>query len=141
MGANEVPPVNSPGTATGAYTLNAGGDSLTYTITIGTPMDSTAIMAHFHAAAPGSNGNVAIWLCETTIGATLVPPVTTTAPGNDPAPTCASGEVAAQTLATNKIAITAAQLNSLRTFAYYANVHSIKFQGGEIRGQVRNIAP
>ena len=130
-GANEIPAITSTGNATLAAQLNAGGDSLTYTITMGAGMATAAIAAHFHAGAPNANGTVQIWLCES---------ATSQAPAGDPAPTCAAG-TAAGDLATNKIAITPAQLNSLRTYAWYVNVHSTANTTGEIRGQVRNVAP
>lgn len=131
-GANEIPAITSTGNATMAANINAAGDSLTYTITMGAGMATAAISAHFHAGAPNANGTVQIWLCESAASPATSP--------TDPAPTCAAGTAAGQ-LATNKIAITAAQLNSLRTYAWYTNVHSTANTTGEIRGQVRNVAP
>ena len=63
-GANEIPAVTTTATGTFAGQLNAGGDSLTYTITIVAPLTGAATQAHFHAGAPNANGTIQIWLCE-----------------------------------------------------------------------------
>jgi len=131
-GANEIPAHASTATATGTFQListNPATDSLSYSLTIGAPLVGTATQAHFHAGAPNANGLVQLWLC-TTAGVTGAPAGT---------PTCGTGAAGAFTSGT--LAITPAQLNSLRTFAWYANVHSSAGVNGEIRGQVRNVPP
>ena len=129
LGANEVPAVTSPGVATGTFTLTAAGDSLNYTVTITTALTGTVTQAHIHTGAIGANGGIAIWLCNVS------------APAPAGTPTCGTTG-AAGAFATGKAAITAAQLNSMRTFGTYANIHSnatTATLNGEIRGQVRNI--
>ena len=127
LGANEVPAVTSAGAATGTFSLTSGGDSLNYSITIGTALTGTVTQAHIHTGALGANGNIAIWLCNVS---------GTGAPAGTPA--CGTNG-AAGAFTSGKAPISAAQLNSMRTYATYANIHSSTAVGGEIRGQVRNI--
>ncbi len=131
-GANEIPATTSTATATADYTLATGGpsDTLVYTVTIGTPLSAASTQAHLHTGAPNANGAISIWLC-TTAGVTGAPAGT---------PTCATG-TAAGALTTGRTPISAAQLNTLRAFGLYTNVHTTAFTAGEIRGQARNIVP
>ena len=126
LGANEVPAVTSGGAATGTFSLNGAGDSLNYSVTITAALTGTITQAHIHTGNIGANGNIAIWLCN----------VSATAPAGTP--TCTSTG-AAGAFTTGKAPISAAQLNSMRTYATYANIHSSTAINGEIRGQVRNI--
>lgn len=134
-GANEVPSVSSTAAGTGTFTLTAGGDSVTYTITLGTafPAGDTIMQAHIHSPAlANATAGIAVWLCGSTVGGGATPPV-----GPAGTPTCPTGLVAAQTI-TGKVAVSSTVLASLRAFTGYANVHTKSNTGGEIRGQLRN---
>ena len=131
LGANEVPAVTSPGVATGTFSLNATGDSLNFSVNVTTALTGTITQAHIHTGNIGANGGVAIWLCN--VSGTN-PPAGTAA--------CLFSAPGTGALVTGKAPISAAQLNSMRTYATYANIHSnasTAALNGEIRGQVRNI--
>ena len=123
-GANQIPPVTTNATGTGTFRLTTQS-SIAYTITI-TTLPATAITsAAFYRGSPSTNSDtVAVGLCGT----------------GSPAPPCAS-LVAPGVLIAAIIEITPAQLNTLRAYGYYANVHTVGNPNGEIRGQVRNVAP
>jgi hypothetical protein len=104
--ASEVPP--NPSTGTGALTasLDKGTNVLSWRLSY-EGLSGPATMAHFHGpAAPGTNAGVVV-----------------------PFPSAASP-------ASGSVTLTAAQVADLRAGKWYANVHTQKNPGGEIRGQV-----
>ncbi|HEY2976471.1 MAG TPA: CHRD domain-containing protein [Burkholderiaceae bacterium] len=102
-------------------------------------LEGTVTQSHIHLGQRGVNGGVTMFLCQT-------------ATNPDPtglAPTCPqSGTVTGMLAAANVIGGAAAQgiaameftevLAALRAGVAYANVHSSKFMGGEIRAQLRD---
>lgn len=122
LGANEVPAVSS--SARGTATFSVSGTTLTYSVSIAT-LPTTAITAvGIHQANVGSSqATVAIPLC-----------------GSGSAPACTV--LAAPGVVTSGTAtVTEAQINSMRGFGMYVNVKTTQFSTGEIRGQLRNVAP
>lgn len=121
-GANHVPPVTTSAAGTATFVLGPVGDSVAYTVTITSVPATTITHATLHRGSPAtSTDTVAIELCGT--GAASVACANLQAPG---------------VLVANSVAITAAQLNTLRSYGYYANVSTVGNPNGEIRGQVRN---
>jgi hypothetical protein len=101
-------------------------------------LEGTVTMAHLHFGRRGLNGGIMVWLCQTT----------TNPDPNNASPTCpASGSVggliqsqnvigpAAQGIAPGEFA---ELLAAIRAGAVYVNVHSSKYPGGEIRGQLKD---
>lgn len=128
LGANEVPALATPSLARGTATFSiasATGTTLTYSIRIETlpaaPFTITA--AHLHQANVGSSAAAAVNLC-----------------GAGTAPAC-NTLTAAGVLATGTATLTAAQVTAMRAFGMYVNVHTAANIGGEIRGQLRIVAP
>ncbi len=107
-GANEVPPVTSPGKGEANVDYDKASKKLTYKV-IYSDLTGDATAAHFHGpAAPGANAGVVI-------------PIGSGAPAN---PTEGSAT------------LTDAQAADLLAGRWYVNVHTKANPGGEIRGQI-----
>jgi CHRD domain len=131
-GFNEVPPILSDGSATVVIVVH--GDSLTYRETFSGTFSSNVTQSHLHFAERGVNGGVFLFLCSNL--------------GNGPAgtPACPqSGTVTRTVTAADFIAVTAQNVPAgnfqnavriLRSGDTYANIHTVNFPAGEIRGQV-----
>lgn len=110
-GAQEVPPVPTPATGFGAFTLSSAGDSLTFEITV-QDLSSAIIAAHFHRAETGVNGPVVRNIAFS---------------GNQAAGIWTSTD--AQPLTPFLVA-------ELLAGRIYVNVHTTMHPAGEIRGQL-----
>ncbi|MBZ5606723.1 MAG: CHRD domain-containing protein [Acidobacteriia bacterium] len=127
-GANEVPPINSAGTATFQMTL---GTPINFTMKF-SGLSSNLTLSHIHFGQPGVAGGVMIFLCGG---------------GGQPAcPVATSGTITGTITAANVTGptaqgIAAADLNSalevIKDGEGYVNMHTTIFGGGEIRGQLR----
>jgi hypothetical protein len=128
-GANEVPPINSAGTADFQMSIEQG--AITFSLDF-SDLSSPLAVAHLHFAPSKVAGGVMIFLCGG---------------GNQPAcPAATSGNITGTITAANVTGptgqgITAGDLDSaleaVRSDLSYANMHTTIFPGGEIRGQVR----
>ena len=106
-GASETPPKATDGHGAAEVTLDTTTKTLSWTIDY-SGLSGPATMAHFHGpAAPGVAAGVTV-----PIGGTMASPLAGTASLND------------------------GQIGDLRAGLWYVNVHSAKYPGGEIRGQV-----
>ena len=136
VGTNEVPSVTT--TAAGTMEL-IQEDSVNIVYTIATTARTDSItMAHIHAAAAGSNGPIMVW---------FYPTEAARAPGNG------SGVAAAVNGVLRVGRITRSGTTFVAPFTWdsllvrmnagtaYANIHTRRFGGGEIRGQVAPAAP
>ena len=131
----EVPAVSSPATGRFRATFDEKAGAISYDLTY-SGLETAVLMAHIHLGQRGVNGGIMVWLCQTTSNP-------------DPtglAPTCPqSGTVSGVIQAANVIGpagqgITAGEFEefiaAIRAGVAYANVHSVAFPGGEIRGQL-----
>ncbi|MDQ6886398.1 MAG: CHRD domain-containing protein [Gemmatimonadota bacterium] len=123
-GASENPPKTATGTGTASYTLNATGDTVSYTVTV-SGLSGPPTGLHIHAPA------------DSVTNAPVRVPLTITNP------------VITGTIATGKFTVTnivnpsgVTPINSLaellalmRNGQTYTNVHTALNPGGEIRGQ------
>jgi hypothetical protein len=109
-GIQETPPVTTPATGVGTFTLNSSLDQLSYHIAVSDIMSIT--LAHLHKGAPGVAG----------------PPVVTIYTGT--VPFDPSNPIS------GTVAINAQNLLDLLTGQLYANIHTTAHPAGEIRGQV-----
>lgn len=128
-GSHEVPAINSDGTATFRAVIHSDG-TINFKVTFEN-LSSPLILSHLHFGEVHVAGGVMIFLC-----------------GGDSQPACpaaTSGSFEGTITAANVTGpagqgITAGDLASalraVRQGAAYANVHSTKFPGGELRGQV-----
>lgn len=125
--------------ASGSFEARLSQDGTTLAYELGySGLEGAVLQSHIHFAKPAVNGGISIWLCET---ASFQSPSAST-------PTCpqegtVSGEVGAadvvgpagQGIAPGELAEI---LAAMRAGHAYANVHSSKFPGGEIRAQINN---
>jgi hypothetical protein len=114
-----------------AYVLNYEG------------MEGDVTQSHIHVGQVGVNGGISIWLCGTTIA---TPPNPGPA-GTQVCPGLRAGTVTGTITAAEVIGPTgqgiaagefAEVLAAIEAGHTYANVHSLRNTGGEIRGQIRN---
>jgi hypothetical protein len=129
---------------TGTFTATISGGTLSYRLTF-SGLSSDAFMSHIHFAQPGVNGGIFIWLCGSA-----------TAPGPAGTPTCpakggtVTGKVTAAAVQpllgpppantpdqNLKAADFAGAMRILESGDAYVNVHTTRYPGGEIRGQVK----
>src|SRR5580692_6396253 len=109
-GAQQVPPVDTPGSGSADLTYDPGTKVVTWNITF-SGLSSDATMAHFHGpAAAGANAGVAVWLSQK--GAAVTSPIT------------------------GQATLTPAQAQEFTSGQLYINVHTKTNPNGEIRGQV-----
>ena len=140
IGYNETPlTLNSPGSGTFKATLSKDGSSLNYTLTF-SGLTSDALQAHVHFGAPAITGQIILFLC-TNLGNAPAGSA-----GAQPCP-AGGGTVTGTLTAADVIARPTQNIHSgadgfaeilaaMRVGAAYANVHSVNFPGGEIRGAV-----
>jgi hypothetical protein len=129
LGDNEVPPINSTGTAT--FHMEIKGTDITFSLKF-SGLSSNLLVSHLHFAPTKVAGGVMIFLCGG---------------GNQPAcPAATSGTISGTITAANVTGPTGqgiapgdltSALEAVREGNAYANMHTDNFKGGEIRGQVR----
>jgi len=113
-GAQQVPPVVSPGIGLGTVLLNATEDQITVNLTF-SGLTTPSNMGHIHGpAAAGANAVVLF----------------------DFAADVLAINATAGTIPERTFAITPAQVADLKAGLYYFNVHTTANTGGEIRGQI-----
>lgn len=129
-GDNEVPPINTPGTATFKATQNPDG-TFSFTMKF-SGLRANLLVSHIHFAPKNVAGGVSIFLC-----------------GGDSQPACpaaTSGTITGTFGAANVVGPTAqgiaagdlaSALEAIGDGLGYVNMHTTMFPGGEIRGQVR----
>jgi hypothetical protein len=149
-GSQEVPFKYTTGTGTFTATISADGRSMNYTETwtnLSGIITSTApLFSHIHIGQPGVAGGITVWLCG------VITPVThANDPDNDllPCPpgvsNSISGTVEAADVITTGTGTSDQGINAgdfmgllkiIRSGNAYVNVHTDRFQAGEIRGQI-----
>jgi hypothetical protein len=108
-GAQQVPAVQTDGTATADLTFDPSTRVLSWSVTY-TGLSSDVTMAHFHVGAEGKNGKPVLWLTKQ--GSAVSSPIT------------------------GQAKLTAAQARQFEAGDWYINVHTTDHKGGEVRGQV-----
>ena len=109
-GAQQVPPLQIPGSGTAKLTYDPSTRVVTWSITY-SGLSSPVTMAHFHGPAPeGKNAPVALWLTKR----------------NELGPSPITG----------RATLTPAQAEQFMKGLWYVNVHTQDNPAGEIRGQV-----
>jgi hypothetical protein len=124
----EVPSIST--TARGSFSAEVKGSTIRYKLTF-SDLGSNSLFAHIHFARPDVNGGVAAFLCGggdkpacPVRGGTVrgvIDPTDVIGPGGQG---IAGGEFAEL-------------VRAMRNGATYANVHSVNYTGGEIRGNIR----
>jgi len=129
IGENEVPPINTEGTANFDMTIQPSG--ITFSLNF-SDLSSPLAVAHLHFGVPKVNGGVMIFLCG--------------GGGQPDCPATTSGTITGTVTAANVTGPTGqgiavgdleSALEVVRDGLSYANMHTANFGSGEIRGQVR----
>jgi CHRD domain len=136
-GFAEVPAVSSAASGRFKARIDTASQTLSFELSY-SGLEDAVRMAHIHFGQHGVNGGIMVWLCQT---AAFPSPVAST-------PTCPqSGTVSGVVSAADVVGpagqgIAAAEFaemaRAIKSGVAYANVHSNKFPGGEIRGQLRD---
>jgi hypothetical protein len=136
-GFGEVPAVSSTGHGRFVAQIDAQDGTFTYDLTYD-QLEGDVTQAHIHFGQLSVNGGIMIWLCGTA-----------TNPGPGGTPACpAPGDSVSRTVGPADVVGPAGQgiaatewaeaLEALRAGVTYANVHTGKHPGGEIRGQINS---
>ena len=131
-GGHETPSISTGATGEFRATLNAAGDELSYELTFSGLEGGNTLFAHVHLGQTGVAGGVMFFLCGGG-GKPACPNVEGTVTG-----TVSAGDV----IGPGGQGISAGQfdevIRAMRRGISYANVHTVTFPTGEIRGQVND---
>ena len=136
IGLNEVPSVSTVARGRFKAVIDEEAGTITFTLSY-SALEAPVTQAHIHVGQRHTNGGVSVFFCTN-----LAPPPGVPVPQACPqGPTEISGTLtqadvlgpAGQGVAANEFA---ELLRAIRAGATYANVHSEKFQLGEIRGPI-----
>ncbi len=138
---NEVLPKGTGGHGRFEAKLSEDGTTLNWTLSW-TGLTAPPIQAHIHFAQEGVNGNVMTFLCGGPAGSATIPQ-------KPDCPAMTTATVTGTTTAADIIPLNAGAsdqglnagdfatfLRAIKTGDGYANVHTPRFPGGEIRGQL-----
>jgi hypothetical protein len=142
--ANEVPSVSSGARGRFKATIDPENQTISYEVSYEGLEDATT-QSHIHFGQRHTLGGVSVFLCG---NAPTVPPAPfPQPPACPPSPATVTGVLTAANIVGPNGQGIAPSLNGVNEFDElveailsgntYANVHSAKFQGGEVRGQIR----
>lgn len=133
-GYQEVPALSTSGHGTFRASIRNHGTAIRYKLTYA-GLEAKPLQAHIHLGQRGVNAGVIVFLCDNT-GAGPAG----TKPCPDPAGTVTGTLQAADVIGPAAQGIAAGEFGELvraiRAGATYANVHTEKYTGGEIRAQL-----
>ena len=137
-GYNEVPAVSTVASANFSATVSHDDSAVSWELSYA-DLEGSVTQAHIHVAQEGVNGGVSVWLCSNLTSPPTPPGVQACpAPPASISGTFTAADVvgpAGQGIAPGEFAELLAAIRAGRT---YANVHSTKFPGGEVRGQLES---
>jgi CHRD domain len=132
-------PVSSAATGNFEATIDDEARTIQFTLEY-SGLEGDVRQAHIHFGQRSVNGGISLWLCETAANPRPV--------GSPDVPDCPqSGTVESTVTADHVIGPTAQGIApgefeeivaAIRSGRAYANVHSSKFPGGEVRGQIND---
>jgi CHRD domain len=138
--AEEVPAVSSVAKGFFKATIDVENETISYELSY-EGLEATPTQAHIHVGQMSVNGGISVFLC------TNLPNPPTPAPQPCPA---APATITGTLTAANLVATASAQgvepgqfselANMIRKGLTYANVHTTRFPGGEVRGQIDDIS-
>jgi hypothetical protein len=135
-GYQEVPAVSSTGSARFEASLNATADAIAYKLSY-SGLEGDITQSHIHFGQRGVNGGIVTVLCTNLgngpAGTQACPPAPATVEGTIEAADIV-GSAAAQGIAAGEFAEV---LRAIKSGMTYANVHTTKHPGGEVRSQLR----
>jgi hypothetical protein len=134
----EVPAVSSAAVGRFKATIDRVSGTLTYELSY-SGLEGDVRQAHIHFGQHGVNGGIMVWLCQTANNPSPIATTPACPQSGSVGPTTISGAdivgPAGQGITVNEFA---EMLAAIRAGAAYVNVHSARFAGGEIRGQLRD---
>ena len=137
-GFNEVPAVSSAATGRFKASVDKASNTIRYELSY-SGLEGDVRQSHIHIGQRGVNGGITLWLCQT---ATNPSPTLATTPACPQSGTVNGVLSAADVIGPAGQGIAAMEiaevLAAIRAGVAYVNVHSSKFPGGEIRGQLRD---
>jgi hypothetical protein len=135
IGYEEVPALSTPAGGQLRAMISNNDQFIDYELTY-SGLTGEVRQAHIHFGQHSVNGGIAIWLCGTEVN-----------PGPAGTPTCPQEGTVTGTAGMAQVVGPAGQgidaqdleaaIAAIRAGTGYANVHSSRFPGGEIRGQIR----
>ena len=140
----EVPALSSPARGRFKATIDPDNQTISYELSY-EGLEAAALQAHIHIGQRRVNGGISVFLCGNppAVPAETVPQP----PACPPAPATVTGVLTAANIVgpvAQGIEPTSSSVNEfdelvdmLRKELAYVNVHSARFPGGEVRGQVR----
>ncbi len=141
-GFEEVPSVSTVATGTFDARISKDESQIDWELSY-SDLEGTVQQAHIHFGQKGVNGGISVWLCGNPTAPGVTPAITPP-PGTQlcpPPPATISGTAtAAQVVGPAGQGIAAGEfaelIRAISAGKTYANVHSSKFPGGEIRSQI-----
>jgi hypothetical protein len=135
-GFNEVPVISTAAQGRFKAWLDSGG-IIRYELSY-SGLEGTVTQSHIHLGQRGVSGAIMVWLCQTAtnvdpLGKAPICPQSGTVSGVLDA-TAVGAQATGQGVAVGEFA---EFVNAVRAGVAYVNVHSSKFPGGELRGQLR----
>ena len=132
-------PVSSVATGDFQATIDDEAQEIHFTLTY-SGLEDVVRQAHIHFGQRSVNGGISIWLCETALNARP--------PGSPDVPECPQSGTVEATVGAGHVIGPAGQgiapgefgeiAAAIRAGRAYANVHTTKFPGGEIRAQIND---
>jgi hypothetical protein len=137
-GYEENPDLSTTGTGSFTARLSNDGSSIHYKLNY-SGLEGTVTQSHVHFGKTAINAGISFWLCET---ATNPSPSASTPTCPSPGGTVEGDITSAEVIGPAGQGIEAGNLAeilaAMRAGHAYANVHSSKYPGGEIRAQLDN---
>jgi CHRD domain len=139
-GFQEVPVVSTVAQGNFRAEISNNEDSINYELSYA-DLEGNVTQSHIHVGQPAVNGGISVWLCarpERLPAGTVIPPNTQMCP--EPPATITGTITAANVIGPTGQGVAPGEfaelVRAIRAGATYANVHSTKFPGGEIRSQI-----
>ena len=133
-GYQEVPALSTSGKGTFRASIRDNGTAIRYRLTY-SGLEAKPLQAHIHLGQRGVNAGVIVFLCDNTGGGPAG-----TQPCPDPSGTVTGTLHAADVIGPAAQGIAPGEfaelVRAIRAGATYANVHTEKYPGGEIRAQL-----
>ena len=135
-GFQEVPAVSSQASGKFRAHIDRHTNAITYELSY-EGLEGDVTQAHIHFGQKSVNGGISVFLCSNLgngpVGTQLCPAAPATIYGTIQAADVGAG-AGAQGIAAGELT---ELIEAIREGVAYANVHSTKFPGGEVRGQIR----
>lgn len=137
-GLREVPSVSTVAQGSFRATISEDETAIAFSLNY-SGLEGAVTQSHIHFGQTDVNGGIALWLCG---NPPLTPP-----PGTPLCPDAGDGPEVTGTLTADNVVGPAGQgiaagefaevIRAIQRGSAYANVHTAKFPGGEIRGQMQ----